>query len=349
MSRPTVISFFSGGGGFDLGARAAGFELAGALERDPRIAEWYELNLNHKPVNKSIEDAVPADFDCIPDWLHASPPCQHYSVARTSAKDAHPDRDAGIEVCRFIRAWKPPFFTLENVVGYSKKGSSLHAIENTLLECGYWVRRLKIDASDYGVPQSRVRLYVIAHRAEEVPAPILPNPSAQKVGWFDAIADLIPTLKETTLAPWQVRKLAEMPAFSSELIANCNTGSAVRRLAHEPAMTMGKSKDAYRPKIYLVNGQDSKTPIRESCRPSATVTVSQAGKGLPKVLSPEIVLATSPRCAARFQTFPDSYQLPKSATLAGALIGNAVPPRIAELIGNSIQQSLNPTKQQCNN
>lgn len=296
MSRPTFVSLFSGGGGADIGARDAGFEITGALEREAKIAEWYEVNLKHKPIIDSIENVLPAQFDCRPDWLHASPPCQGDSVARFAIKSPHADIDAGLEVCRFIEAWKPPYFTLENVTGYSRN-KSLHAIENCLLGCGYWVRRVVLDASDYGVPQSRVRLWVIASR---LGIPMLPAPSQKKMGWYAAIEDLIPTLKETSLARWQTREFAQQLPASCDLLAGGNSSSARRCKPSEPAMTMCKKS---LPKIFF-----------------------QSGK----------VLATNPRCAADFQTFPRSYQLPENVHLAGAIIGNAVPCKLAELIGKSL-------------
>lgn len=333
MNRPTVISLFSGGGGFDIGAMQAGFEIAGAVERQPEYAEVYAANLGHRPIVDAIENVQPSQFDAAPDWLHASPPCQGDSRARTSAKFAHPDLAAGLEVCRFIKAWRPKYFTLENVIGYAHN-KALHAIEDCLSAEGYWARRLVLDASEYGVPQSRVRLWIIASRLD-VSVPVLPTPSRVKMGWYAAIQDLIPTLKESRLSPWQVAKLQERMPATHELLANSNTGSAVRRRPEQPAMTMGKSKDSCMQKVYLVNGQDSKTPIREALRPSATVTAS-AYKSMPKVLDAPVVLATNPRCAARFQTFPDSYELPEKVRIAGAIVGNAVPCQLSKLIGQSL-------------
>lgn len=296
MNKPTVISLFSGGGGFDVGAMQAGFEIACGLEREANIAKYYELNLGHKPIIDSIENVQPSQFDCRPDWLHASPPCQGDSVARSAIKSPHADIDAGLEVCRFVRAWKPKYFTLENVVGY-RHNKSLYAIENCLLECGYWVRRVVLDASDYGVPQSRVRLWAVASR---VGIPMLPA-LQKRMGWYAAIEDLIPTLKECSLARWQVRDFAhQLPKFC-DLLAGGNT-SATRRGATEPAMTMCKKS---LPKIFF-----------------------QSGK----------VLATTPRCAADFQTFPRSYQLPKDVQTAGAIVGNAVPCQLSKLIGKSLLQ-----------
>lgn len=371
ITNATIFDLFAGGGLVPIGARRAGWKSIGGVEINKQAADFYANSMGHRPVVADITDVDPKDavlFPNKPTWLHASPPCQHFSKARTGgARTDHPDKDAGKQVCKFIREWLPAYFTLENVTDYNKS-ESLWQIEACLTKCGYWFQRIVINAADYGVPQKRKRLWVIAARMEVVPFPILPAPNPKHIGWYSAIEDLLPSLRETTLAPWQVKALVERAeVLRTKLIANSNTTSRQIKEAWEPAMVMARSKDSFNPRI-LIGPQVWNTPVGGDLPAPAVVKTHGActGKFLPpdngyqyrpsreeilEMIKASTVLAANAHVAARFQSLKDhEYELPKKVNkpdevnqlLAGSIIGNGVPPAITEMLGRCFAQNIPP-------
>jgi hypothetical protein len=119
------------------------------------------------------------------------------------------------------------------------------------------------------------------------------------------------------------------------LVAGTNANGLTINEEGDPASTVvasAHSKSAM-PRAFLMPGQNagqlSTTPLRSAGEPSPTIT--NASKGMARAwLSAGRVVKMTPRCLARFQTFPDWYELPESSTLACKGIGNAVPPLLYE-------------------
>lgn len=351
---------------------AAGVDVLWGLEIDPRIAAVANANLGGHVRVGDILIADPADFPRV-DVLHASPPCPNFSNAKFGGAETRHDLRLAGRVCRFLSVLQPRVFTLENV-WYYRKSRSWRMIENRLHALGFWVHVAHVNAADYGVPQTRKRMFVRAVRAGWVPA--LPGPG-RWVSWYEAIADLVGDLPETQLAPWQVSRLAEMPTISSlfsegigkdrmgndyslisrsvdapayTVTANHNMasmkallisgGMVMRsptfRVADESAMTVTASFDKTPARVLLINGGNSgvgnnRPSVREVADPAMTVTANQSKMPMRAKIDGRIV-SISLRCLARWQTFPDWYDLPESAALSTRIIGNAVPPRLVEAI-----------------
>jgi DNA (cytosine-5)-methyltransferase 1 len=195
-------SLFSGCGGADLGAIAAGFKPCESVEFDPQIAELHEANIGGKMHVMNILDANPYKFEK-PDLLHASPVCKSYSNANPNKGEAQLDIDCAAKVAEFISVLKPKYFTLENVEAY-RKSKSFHLITEALFKCGYFANWQVINAADMGVPQSRRRLILMAVKGGFIPS--LPQPT-RHVGWYEAIADKVHGLPDSDLAPWQWKRL----------------------------------------------------------------------------------------------------------------------------------------------
>jgi DNA (cytosine-5)-methyltransferase 1 len=202
MGKPTISTLFSGAGGVDLGAIAAGFEPCESVEYDPQLAELHKANIGGKCHVMNILDASPYKFEKM-DLLHASPPCPNFSTAKKNASELQQDRDFAHKIADFIEVLEPPTFTLENVQAYAKS-FSLQIILEALYSNGYWVNYQVLNAADFGVPQSRRRLILIAVKSGFIPS--LP-PKENHIGWYEAIADLVHDLPDSKLADWQLKAL----------------------------------------------------------------------------------------------------------------------------------------------
>jgi len=288
-------SLFSGGGGSDLGAIAAGLTHAWGLEYDPRIADVYRQNIGECHVLDILE-ANPHDFEPV-DWLHASPVCKAFSSANAKAGEKQWDIDCGNKIAQFVEVLQPKYFSLENVQAYGKS-KAFQQIVNGLHSLGYWTQWEILNAADFGVAQSRKRLILRAIKGE-IPKPY-PSPLPH-VGWYEAIKDLVHDLPDSQLAEWQIKALPfdySLWRLGATLVENTGARSdrpLQTRKANEPSWTIRALTDT---------GHWHRATALERGR----------------------VVQLDIKCLARLQSFPDWYQFPERKSLAGTIIGNSVPP-----------------------
>lgn len=210
--------------------------------------------------------------------------CPSFSVAKQGG-ETEIDLTLARKICEFIRIGRPVYFTLENVWGYRKSLSWL-LIWYTLLEEGYGVAGWNLNAADYGVPQSRRRMIVIARRDGRPPAKPWPTHAKKPdmftrpwLGWYEAIEDLIPGLPESQFAPWQMDRLPEELKTYLIMTANTNRGGLDNKPGRgildmgEPANTVTSGPaGGTMPKAFLVPGDNtSNKTVRLADEPMATI------------------------------------------------------------------------------
>ncbi len=375
----TIGTYFSGFGGVDIGAMAAGVTPIFAVEWDADLAAVYRQNVGDHVI---VADVTKLDVGTLPevDIFHASPPCTNASVANANAGESPFDMEMATAVCRYIVAKRPSIFTLENVYMY-RTFESWRLIARTLLDCGYTYNYWHCNFADYGVPQTRKRMIVIARRDGKTP--MLPeathaeNPQSglfgtkkRWVSWYEAVEDLIPTLPDSQFAPWQLKRLPE--EYKTILVKN---GDEFPTMPDKttPCYTVSSSTCSLG-KAFIMNGANPNgnetKKYREGDQPLKTVTSDISGArafvmsgvnastARPKCASEPSRTATSsdykgfdiasvngrvvkmtPRAIARVQSFPDSYVLPDRATLAVKGLGNAVPPLFAQRLYESLRET----------
>lgn len=343
----TIGTLFTGAGGADIGAMNAGLTPIWGVEYDPDIAAVARQNLGHDVICADVMNINPHDLPR-PNVLHASPPCPNFSTAKAGAEETELDIELAEKVGWFIEVLMPDIFTLENVSAYSES-KSFTAIVQSLKKIGYAFDKWVLNAADYGVPQTRKRLIVVARRDGIKPAK--PEPTHAKtptplfdhrrqwVGWYEAIEDLIPALPETQLAHWQI---ALSPAALNRTMVLAQGGyenqsaTVVCGFGHRPS---------HMPLALLVDGTGNsyctKVTIRDSDEPAFTVTASQLKHPARAALNAKTVGIT-PQCLARFQSFGDNYIWPGRAALAVRMIGNAVPPLMYQRVIESIIRTSSP-------
>lgn len=383
----TFASLFSGGGGADWGAKQAGFEPAWGIEIDPQIAEIGNTNLGGHIRVQDVLTANPFDFPKV-DLLHASPECKRYSNANVGATESPFDLACADKICEFIKILQPKFFTLENVRKY-QKSQAYAKILQTLVELKYKTDAQILNSADFGVAQTRQRLYLQASRVSDVP--VLPEKEAW-VGWYAVIEDLIPALPETKFANWQLKRMPEVLA-ESFLIGGSNTSNSSfdpkwgrngkwhskARTKELPAFSIAASSSLSQTRAFIISDQSGSAgkglQIRTEDEPITTIRANEKGRALQRAFlfdsahsgrnatvrnqdDPSFsiqawhgrrpsqmpfswlelgkVVSMTPRCLARFQSFPDSYVLPEKNSLACKIIGNAVCPLMYEKIARQL-------------
>lgn len=263
----THFTLFSGGDGAGIGLAAAGYTHLGGIEYDSAIAAVAASN-GHPLTVADVRAVDPASYaHGAPDWLHASPPCKNASIANADGGEATEDIETAQAVCRFIRAWLPPTFSLENVWGY-RTFAAFTAICQTLTECGYSYDYWHLNAANYGVPQTRRRLILVARRGlHRIQRPEATHRdggdlwAAPWVGWYAAIEDLVPTLPESQFAPWQEARLPK-ELFETTLLwgIDQNARDVTQCESSRPAPTVTTNtlrRPSSSPIAFILDCQDS--------------------------------------------------------------------------------------------
>lgn len=303
----SVVSFFAGCGGLDLGF-LGGFDFNGlphpelpfkilhAYDFDAKAVETYRLNIDE---HASVLDLSRFDPDSISaaDVLIGGFPCQDFATCG-------PRRGLDSERGRLYRALikyanvhKPKIIVGENVPGLANiaGGDTLKQIVREIEEAGYKVKIWTMYGPDYGVPQSRTRIFIICVRDDLVGFPVQPKPTHESnhrtIKW--AIQDL-ERLDCETVVPNQSQY------FMASKAKNGNgQGDEVSR-ANEPGYTVRANAKS---RVQFHYSLERRLTVRE---------------------------------CARLQTFPDDFVFPHSATSNIMQIGNAVPPMLAHSVASAI-------------
>jgi DNA (cytosine-5)-methyltransferase 1 len=163
------LDIFCGGGGSSAGARAAGIELVGAIDMCPVATNTYRDNFPKAHVETGrLEDIKPSDVrkhvGSI-DILLASPECTNHTPAKGSAPRCEASRATAMHAVEYAREFKPRWLVLENVVNM-RPWSRFNELKMELKSLGYNLAEQVLDASDFGVPQSRKRLFLVGDRKQ---------------------------------------------------------------------------------------------------------------------------------------------------------------------------------------
>lgn len=180
----TVASFFAGIGGFDIGFENAGFDVTVQCEIEPFCVSI--LN-KHWPKIPKLNDIKEVTIDDIPTstvWVGGFP-CQDLSLARMGKRDGLRGSKSGLfyEFAGLVGEGKPRVVVIENVAGLlsSHKGRDLGILISTLAELGYAVGWRTFNSKNFGVPQSRQRVYIVGcYRDERGPGQILFEPECSE-------------------------------------------------------------------------------------------------------------------------------------------------------------------------
>jgi DNA (cytosine-5)-methyltransferase 1 len=171
-----ALDLFSGAGGFSLGLHQEGIQTIGAIEIDRFAAETYRHNFPDVPVYEDdlstiSDENVFNQFNGV-DLIVGGPPCQGFSAAGPKQYGIIDDRNKLLmEVARFAKILQPKVCIIENVKGLlsgklSKANYALELYIDEMKKSGYSVKYQVLQARDFGVPQWRERVFVIASKVK---------------------------------------------------------------------------------------------------------------------------------------------------------------------------------------
>ncbi len=346
-----VIDLFSGSGGSALGFKQAGYNIKVAVDIDEDASRSFKLNFPDAEVFSSDISYITGQTLLNATGqqngnnivIIACPPCQGFSTARRKSEGKKDPRNKLInEFLRIVDEIRPMSFVMENVPGLANgNGKALfQSVFSNLQKLGYTMVYEVVHAEDYGVPQRRRRLVLIGTRNKNIrlvfPKRTHCNPEKlTELGLLpwetvrDAISDLPPLKagladkadflhKSSSLSELNLERMRKTPKdggsrtdWPSELVLECH-----------------KHVTGYKD-IYGRMKWNSPSPTMTG----GCVMISKGRFG-----HPEQHRAISLREAARLQTFPDTYQFVGSVGSIAKQIGNAVPPRLAYNIAETLKK-----------
>ncbi len=213
-----VASTFSGAGGSCLGVRMAGMRVGWANELVPIAQDTYAANHPETTLDRrSIRDVTADDVmqamkitEGELDVLEGSPPCtsfsmsgkrdKHWGKVKDYSGTAQRSDDLFFEYARLVEGVRPKVFVAENVAGLVRGRAKgyFKLIMKRLKEIGYNVEAKLLDAQWLGVPQRRVRLFIMGVRDDLGVLPVFPEPLSYRFTLRDAIGDLDDPAKDWT-------------------------------------------------------------------------------------------------------------------------------------------------------
>lgn len=368
--RPIAVDLFAGAGGLSLGLEQAGFDVVAAVEIDPVHACVHKFNFPECAIiPKSIKDisggyirdTAGLSEDTVIDVVAGGAPCQGFSLIGQRALD-DPRNCLVKDFIRLIRELQPTYFLFENVKGLTlgKHRRFLEEIIQELSDAGYAILKpwQVLNAKDYGVPQSRERLFLLGAKENNL-LPSYPVKLPHQVSCRDALGD-IPDAEmfEELLACDEVYAdyLDEPKGYSAlmrcSLVDSWRYG--YRRHWNQELLT-----SSLRTRHSVISQKRFK-----QTEPGVVEPISRffrlASDGISNTLragtdsargaftSPRPIHYQYSRCItvremARLHGFPDWFRFHKTKWHGARQIGNAVPPPLAFAISTKIMEVLPPT------
>lgn len=336
-ARPKAIDLFSGCGGLTLGLRQAGFEVIGAVEVDQLSLESYEKN--HKDTYVWKQDIRTLSTLAIKralgirkgelDLLAGCPPCQGFStlVTKNGSYLVDDPRNSLIyEFLRFVEDFMPRTVLMENVPNLCDT-TRFRRFCKRLERLGYRVDYKILNAADYGVPQRRRRLVLLAGRNAKVD---FARPARRKYTVREAFRKLnAKRAKSDPLHDTSSKRTAKIQELIAKIPKDGGSRSSIEDL-HQ--LRCHADFDGF----YDVYGRMK----WDAASPTVTGGCVNPSKG--RFLHPTEDRPITLREAALLQTFPRAYWIStkKGKYCAAELIGNAFPPEFARRQALTIKRHL---------
>lgn len=301
------IDLFAGIGGIRIPFEKLGARCVFSSEWDKHSQITYEANYGEKPHG----DITKIDAAEIPsfDILLAGFPCQPFSNAGHKKGFEDTRGTLFFDICRIAEYHKPDILLLENVKGFKShdRGKTFLVVKQSLEELGYSVSATVLNAKDFGVPQNRERIYIVAFR--------------KKVYFSFPEAPYTPTKLSSILE----KNVDDKYTISDRLWS----GHRRRKSEHiEKGNGFGYS-------LFNQNSRYTSTISARYYKDGSEILVEQDGKNPRKL---------TPREAARLQGFPESFIIPVSDAQAYRQFGNSVCIPVIEAIAKEIAIALNGAK-----
>lgn len=381
-ARPLCVDLFGGAGGLSLGFEQAGFDIVATVEYDPVHAMVHRYNFPDAEIlcrdvrrltGKNVIDAAGRGARRIrrgEPWageiavVVGGPSCQGFSAG--GLRDADDERNGLLaEFVRLVKEIRPRAFCLENVPGLLEPRFDHVRREalKSLRDAGYSISGGDgwLNAADFGVPQSRKRVFVVGVLDGPAPELLDPDPTRPRVTVRQALEGLL------VVEDYPALLLSdEAPLSAADTARRARTGAAYARdlagLADRADLSRPRDWDAATATCSLrtvhtaeVAGRFAATPqggVEPRSRfyrldPDGQARTLRAGTGRergahtsPRPIHPELPRVITVREAARLHGYPDWFRLGGTSWHGHRQVGNSVPPPLARAVGAVLLKAL---------
>jgi DNA (cytosine-5)-methyltransferase 1 len=298
------IDLFAGIGGFHQALSSFGAECVFASEWDKHASYTYEMNYGVKPhgdITKIDETDIPPH-----DILCGGFPCQAFSVSGKQKGFEDARGTLFFDIARIVKYHQPKLLFLENVRNFEKhdKGNTLKVVLKTLDELGYDVKYKVLNASDFGLPQNRERIFLVCFRKDIIVDEFqFPEPSGEKVALKDFLEEN---------ADAKVVDRPDIKIYKKYILTKGASGNI--ELPNRPIQIGIVNKGGQGERIYDPNGH--------------AITLSAYGGGVGSKTGlyqvGDVIRKLSTRECARIQGFGDDFKIVSSQGQAYKQFGNSV-------------------------
>ena len=343
----TAVDCFSGAGGTSLGLVLAGFRILAAVDVDKDANETYKKNTGVEPIEKNIEDVTPRE---ILKLAHARrgevhlvvgcPPCQGFT--RLNKKRRRDRRNVLVETFgKLATGMNPPCIVFENVPG-AVRSKYFREFCRILRENKYRYTCKILNAADYGIPQRRRRVILVATKRDFGPSPGLPertHSSPKKAGKNGLLQ--WKTVRETIsdLPPIRAGELHPRVPNHRAMKITPHILRIIKKVPKNGGSRINLPKNAWLRCHRKVEGFNDVYGRLRWDAPSNTITSGCTNLSRGRFIHPKQNRAISAREAARLQTFPDSYEFLGTFTSISKQIGEAFPPKFFEAIAIHLKKN----------
>lgn len=338
-----VVSFFAGCGGLDLGFEQAGFRVVWANELEPVACDTYRKN--HPNTELVLGDVCKINPQDVPncEGFIGGPPCQSWSIAGMQRGLGDKRGKLFLKYIDLIEVKKPKFFVIENVKGLLDKKFSdvFNFFIERLDKAGYDVKWQLLDAVNYRIPQNRERIFMVGFLKElQVDYTFPVSTCTEPITLERAIGDIKDKPVEYT---------EKMRVVPNQIRSNHDVLAA----GFGPFYYRGNRRRGWRQPSFTIHATAENVPLHPSS-PKMMFFGNENWVFQKDKLNEYRRLSV--RECARIQTFPDSFIFEGTDIKAQyRMIGNAVPPRLGNILAKSIYVTLAnlhplvPTAQQRDN
>jgi len=344
-AKPKAIALFAGCGGMSAGLKASGFQVVGYAEIEPAFRDVYAANFTNTALLGS--DVCDITNDELAAWkqvagdidlLAGGPPCQGFSLA--GKRDVMDPRNRlYVDYIRIAEHLKPKVVLMENVrlllTMRTPDGTPVHEdIQKRFTAIGYTVQLKTINAKQYGVPQSRERVVFMAVRNDIGKQPHIPEPTHAAAGnaqnlpayrtFKDATHDLEPLESGQKSASDPLHFAIVHPDKVIDMLRSIPEGDS----AHNHPDPHKRPTSGFNTTYKRIAWDE----------PSSTITTNFSMISGSRNVHPTNTRSLTIREAARCQTFPDDFIFVGKLSAIRAAIGNAVPPLLAQKLGEAVKQ-----------
>lgn len=333
----TAVDLFSGCGGLSCGLKKAGFHVVAAVEIEANAQATYKLNhsgvrlyaMDIRKLNpvSVLHDAGLKRGDL--DLLAGCPPCQGFSRLRTKnqAVSVRDERNNLIsQFMRFVRCMLPKTVMLENVPALAQDGRFTRT-RNQLNKLGYRTVFCVLDAADYGVPQRRRRLIMLASRVHE---PQMARALRRRVTVRRAFKNIeAPSKSKDKLHALRENRSRAVRKLIALVPKN---GGSRSDLGKKHQLQCHRRSDGFRDVYGRMPWDDVSPTITSGCH--------NPSKG--RFLHPSYNRTVTLREAALLQGFPKTYKFDVShgKEAIALMIGNALPPPLIAAHAGTLRRGL---------